>query len=268
MGPSRPRADTAGAAGPPRGDQAGPLPTRASRKRMAPPETSPEARACLPAAAGLSSHAYAFSRPANSPGPRGTHPPALSVKQGGRGEPPGRDGGAVRPPPSACSGPGPVAPRATVRSSSRADGRAGAGACLPARPLLSSLLPPPSSLAERQQADSNLSSDRRRRHSRRGGWAAARARERSLGGGADLRETRGCARALGIDPPRSAPDAKGAERAAEAPEGSAVPGARLPGGRARRRQGGAGRLLRGFLLRSVPPAPPHQEVPLPPSWGG
>lgn len=128
---------------------------------------------------------------------------------------------------------------------------------------------PPSSLAERQQADSNLSSGRHRRHSRRGGWGGAvRAPQRSLGGGAGLRETRGCARALGVHPPRSAPDAKGAERAAEAPEGSAVPGARLPGGRARRRLGGAGLLSRGLLLRSVPPAPPHQEAPLPPSWGG
>lgn len=139
-GPSRPQADTPGASGTPRGEQAGPLPAGASRARTAPPETSTEARAGLPAAAGLFPHAYAFSRRANSPGPRGTHPPALGATQGGRSEPPGRDGGAVRPSPSACSGPGPVARRAAVRSSSRADGRAGAGACLPARPLLSSLL--------------------------------------------------------------------------------------------------------------------------------
>lgn len=142
--------------------------------------------------------------------------------------------GPARPPPSACSGPGPVAPRAAVQSSSRAGRRAGARASLPALP--SALLLRAAGQQIPISAASAAEDARSRGEGRRVGEGRPR---RARGAGA---RALGRARQLCAHPPRGAgpaPDTNRAESSAEVPEGPVEFGAPLPGRRTGRRHGGA-----------------------------
>ncbi|XP_047680632.1 translation initiation factor IF-2-like [Prionailurus viverrinus] len=227
------------------------------------PQLRPPARAPLPPKL-LPEPAPAFPQPPASPGAHThsrtsqlTRTPGNSSSSPRRGAGWARRAAGARRGPDSASALGVQRPRPGRPSSGRAilvsRGRTRRSPSLPAL----SPRPPPSSFAESQQADSNLGSRRRRRHCRRRrhsqGWGGRRGR----GGLGEGRASAGlgAARAHWEDA-RPAPDTKGAERAAEAPEGSPRSGAPLPGKRARSRQGGAG--LRWGDFSS---ARPHRPLP-------
>lgn len=142
--------------------------------------------------------------------------------------------GPARPPPSARSGPGPVAPCAAVRSSSRA----GARTALPPSALLLFLL---LLRAAGKQIPISAASAAEYASSRRGGRGGVWGRG---GPGEQRRRARALERTrqLCAHPPRGAgpaPDTNGAESSAEVPEGPVELGAPLPGRRAGGRHGGA-----------------------------
>lgn len=260
MGPSGPRPDTAGTAGTPRGGRAGPTPSRASCARPAAPETSPRARAGLPAAAaGLSRRAHALT---DEP----THP----------------DPGELIVQPSARSGVGAASRRGAAGARlglrpRRAAAPARSPLARPCDPRLartdapesepSCPLSPPSSLLLRQAPAGRFQSRQPPPPTLARGGGGGAARARGPGGEGRASAGFGAARAH-WEGARPAPDTKGAERTAEAPEGSARPGAPLPAAGPSPRQRGAGLPLGGFLLCAAPPAPPHQAALPPPPWRG
>ncbi|XP_074237672.1 uncharacterized protein LOC141580503 [Saimiri boliviensis] len=183
------------------------------------------------------------------------------------------------PPPSACSGPGPDAPRSGRAIFASSERTRRAQAFLPARG------PPPSSLLRRaRQADSNLCSRRRRRRRRRrlslGGEGATR--ERGLGGWAGVRGPRTAhshwegARprrahptpGAGPAPPRTRKEPSSRRKRPKDPR-SPAPRCREEGPAAGKGapdcwwcSGGAS------LLRAGPLAPPHEPAPPPPPGPG
>lgn len=195
-----------------------------------------EARRGLPGAAtfapnfaGLPRHTRT-PRPANSPGSRETHPPALGAS--GHGQP--RGGGArlgLRPRRAAARARSPLARPYSPRLA-RADARE----LEPPSPPF----PPPSSSARPASRFQSLPPQPPRtlaRGGRGGAWGKGGPGEQEAPARAHCR-----ARQLCAHPPRGAgpaPDTNRAESSAEVPEGPVEFGAPLPGRRTGRRHGGA-----------------------------